>query len=1203
MWDADKGASLIVNKCDGSAVNAGARCETPAEKSSECPTEIAVCGSARYTAIRKAFETAHKFKQCQDTILCPGYVEPRPEEYPPCSTCVMTDPSDQYKDLYSGTGYCQGFNPLSRCTKNSDCVFTSLEFWGTEDLGGAKGRRFDDDSVRFISYGEEPVATNPTSVKKGEEGLRLPTPLFFENWQLKTEVPDIWSKPAEIKRVGRWPSSSVQPMCDDLYWKTLCYSHLKDTPGLWQSFGNEAGEAYKNCQWACAYSYQMFPNAYAENFDEIVLHTDTVRKTYDKTLRTAAIAPFAVNPQIRKQLSRGHVAIDWEGDKPVMMRKVSYYIMGIAGGSNPFGYFNGLLPGHEQDDPWQALTNLLSKPYPVAAILGLALDQYQARKSTIFASVISPQDSVAYFQDGSNYRKRLNDSFPWLADTLYFTTIFPLATDREKSYSDPQTYEVHEKRRVYDLYWEGYGMSQKLFEIAKKYLKDSEEELPGEGEFDYERQAAKDMEQEFFNKTGWGTFLAPDDPKLQLYPGAIPAAVPRESGRDRYTVYIPGHCEPPLGGTDTDTVKGKPANVITENQKSSNKYVGLLMPDIWNDGAGQDGTVPDLRDDKELGLVYGHFQMPWQPKADVEDVFLDSGRNYDPLYGTEQANDFGTLYRDRYIWTQPYVAVDRSVEPSSMAISCENCPVIDKYRNSCRCEGGRLNGTVQESKLDCNLYLPDVLNPDKYSDPNDLNIPILCKKVSNADGSPIDECYAGFGTRGHQDPDLDDNSCTHKAGYIPRGDVCGDGRENCLVTYELNDSVSTNHISKPANAVAAPSATAVAGGLDTYFFLTGGKTNKDDRDYVSWYRPMPPKVAAPDTSKSGQSANALPISLMDTFSINGIPLGLTYFGGGQGLAKIQFYAWAAHDQGPIKSIIIDWGDGYTQEINNAQLKNKKPVCNTGRECEFVPGLACTADSDCPPGAGACLTTGSCQKQTYKNCYKDEDCGSNDKCVSRAMFGNSTEACQQGYFEFSHVYKCDDSALKDINVSCDSGNRCENEPDIVCATDSQCRIGESCVSGLAPRGGCYNEALYRCRFTPRILIQDNWGWCTGDCTQANESQPNSTFGDYNIRHHNGGCLDASDTKINIDVMNDPSGSQPLPNECRSEVVNPRYRPWVIYQGSVEVSYESVVGSMVKSFSTGGLQSGIYGGIFQQIQTGSLPYIQTNQSNWINLLTTP
>jgi len=1177
LWDENSGKGLIVNTCDSSAVNAGARCETPGDKSPECPTEIAACNSSRYKEIETAIRDASWKKQCSGVLKC-NFVEP---EYPPCGYCVMNDPKDQYRELYKGTGYCQGFNPLSRCVKNSDCVFSSFEFWGTEDLDGAKGRMFDDESVRFIAYGNESIQIGANLVKKGSEGVSLPMPLFNG----KTTVPDQYSYPARIDRIDHGTNYIIYTKavgvnfikedlgCKDPYWANICIRLAEGIVNINEyssQITKDAQEVLTNCFSDCRRSMQMHPNGYAENFDEIV------QATYGTKSRTAAVAPFSVNPQIRNQLSRGYLTVDLAGNEASKFNYWAYYYMG-----KPIGYAKN-----------ENYSNHLTP------------------------AEVPPYESVAYFQDNKqNWKQRTNDSFPWSAEKLYFTKVFPLAI--EGQYDLPSGYEVHKDRIAYDLYWEGYGMSQKLFEIAQKYFKEKKYlDVAGsqyfQKQFNYIKQAKKDMHDNFFAKTGWGVFMEPSDSRLQLYPGAIPAALPKlaDPYYEKYTVYIPGHCEPPIGGTDTDTVQGNLVNIITGNKGEKGKSgIALGYPDSIV-SAEKDETLPDFRETAD-GIIRRSFLMPWQKDKDwITTPYTMAGRGDYLLY---EADDYGLVQPDNYTWAQPYVAVDRNVEPTSIPITCENCSPVQTYRNSCRCEGGKLNGTVQESKLDCNLYLPEHLNPDKYTDPNDPAIPILCKPVSDATGNPIPECQAGFGISGHQDPDLDDNSCTHKAGYVPRGDVCADGRDSCLVTYQLNDPVSTNHFSKPESKVAAPSATAVAGGLDTFFFLSGGKTNKDDREYISWYRPVPPKVAAPDTSKPGQAANTLPISMIDTFSINGIPLGLNYFGGGQGLAKIQFYAWTAHDQGPIKSIIIDWGDGYTQKINNAQLKNRKPVCNTGRECEFALGLACTADSDCPPGAGACLETGLCQKQSYKSCFKDEDCGFNDKCNPRMMFGNSSESCQQGYFEFSHIYKCDDEALRNIDVSCDKDNRCENEPDIVCSANSQCRAGESCVSGLAPRGGCYNEVLDRCRFTPRVLIQDNWGWCTGDCSQTNESQPNSAFGDYNIRHPNGGCLDASDTKLNTDVINNPGSALTLPNECQYEVVNTRYRPWVIYQGSVEVGYEGAISNIIKNFNFGGSQFGSYGSILQQIiQNGGSSQLQgnqssgglfQNQSNWINFLTTP
>lgn len=242
------------------------------------------------------------------------------------------------------------------------------------------------------------------------------------------------------------------------------------------------------------------------------------------------------------------------------------------------------------------------------------------------------------------------------------------------------------------------------------------------------------------------------------------------------------------------------------------------------------------------------------------------------------------------------------------------------------------------------------------------------------------------------------------------------------------------------------------------------------------------------------------------------------------------------------------------------MKNQKPLCNTDRECEFVSGLACSNNSDCPPGTGACLPMGNCTKQAYKVCHKDDDCGKADACVSRVFFGNSAEACRQGYLEYQHVYKCDSN--QQLSDTCDS-KRCEHEPDVVCTTNAQCRPNEKCVSGLAPSGGCLNSTLNRCRYTPRVMVMDNWGWCTGDCTQKGEAQPGgaSVSSEKLTRHPFGGCWDGSKTKLNTQVMLDPLNAKSMINECMPQNLSntwltfwlKTYRPWVVYNGSVEVGY--------------------------------------------------
>ncbi len=569
----------------------------------------------------------------------------------------------------------------------------------------------------------------------------------------------------------------------------------------------------------------------------------------------------------------------------------------------------------------------------------------------------------------------------------------------------------------------------------------------------------------------------------------------------------------------------------------------------------------------------------------IQDV-LDSNEDPPLVDGT------GFVNPDSYEWTP--VGLDQNTSGDSADIKMPG-PVgadMQAARSTCRCEGGTLDGQIVEAEVQCNPGMEPYQDPANYNalegvpdwqyckpatayGPTGgygsykdiishwlgLNDPVsgLPTGIDSAYlnalviGEPIPECQQQFGTPGHANPDLDNNRCTHLPGYLPRGDVCADDRPECLITYDLTDKKSINHKSLEDKSVL--SATDVTFGLDAFKYLSGGNENQSGKEYIAWYRPRPPAIAAPDITKQSQSANSLLVSQMDAFNFNGRPEGLTYFGGGQGLSVIQFYAWTAHNQGPVKNIVIDWGDGTVQRINDAQMKNRKPVCNTDRECEFVPGLACSGDADCPAGTGACLPTGMCKNKSYLECHSDDDCGQNDQCITRTFFGNSSEACQQGYFEFKHIYKCDGQTLSEIDALCDTANRCEDEPDLAC---SSCRSGEDCISGLAPRSGCYNEKLNRCRYTPRIMIVDNWGWCTGDCSQVNEAVPGGPAVSRSqlVRHPYGGCWDGSNTKINMEVVDDPEGAITFANECQENFTSASqqniYRPWIVYDGSIEVS---------------------------------------------------
>ncbi|MDF1496721.1 MAG: hypothetical protein P1P90_01535 [Patescibacteria group bacterium] len=1103
-WNGNVVGALTDFTCASDSVRAGLACPGKADESDYCPTKVSACSGSYKTKVTSQGQTV-----------------------PTCGYCNK-DSDDPYNINYpndDNTGYCEGFNPLARCHTNADCTFTEFEYWGTRDDGSASGIDYERVGEKGgIFWKVNDPGFRPEDVIP--EPSKLPLPLF----EGSNDVPATYSQPATYKQVGfnnddyfdeyfiaGWNTYGVNgtnvKFCKDIYWHNICYTYYSKMKNDDQKY-DEGPPSISACESFCGNAYQMIPNSYANSFDSIVDETNGVK------LRTAAVAPFVVNPIIRNTLSRGHLAIDFEGDDNVGMKLFYYYIMGEPNGGN--WYSDIYIYGNYDNIP-----------------------------------EVDDADSVAYYLKNGTYIKKSNDSFPWRADKLFFTTIFPLAINNGR-YSQPEDVDAKVNSPIYffDKYWEGYGMSRDLFEFFKKTFDLQNVQEIADNQEALEEQSDIDMQENFFKETGWGTFMSPQDQKLQLYPGAIPAAVPKNSDKKELTVYVPGHCEPPIGGTDTDSIDGEPESIILFTHE---EHVAAGFPDVWS-GADNEAEYHDGQGVKNRSLL-----MPWGGVIDFaeEEYQLEAG-------------EWGSTVPEKYIWTAPYVQPKSGVEGSTLPITCDDCPIVTDYRNTCRCVGGKRNGTVQEGEADCNIGLPEALNPDNLSAAERSEPSDYCKANAtyiNNEWVPIAECQAPTGIPNHEDPDLDDNMCTHRAGYVPRGDICADGRDNCLVTYNVSDPVSTDHVTKVASKLAAPSATDVTSGLDTYWFLTGGKVQRLNKEYSAWYRPRPPQIAAPDSTKSGTSSNAQPVVIMDAFSVDGLPSGLVYYGGGQGLATIRFYAWAMHNQGPLESIVIDWGDGSVQNISDAQMKNSKPVCNTMSECEFVPGLACGSDSDCPPGAGACKELGNCRKQSYKECREDSDCGPDDSCEARMFFGNSTEACRQGYFEFQHIYRCNDDSAEAYDASCGTAGRCSMDPSLTCNVNTDCpRPEETCRFDLAPQDGCYAEDLYRCRFTPRIQVKDSWGWCTGNCSVDNEPYPggpliSSSNKQSLIRHPYGGCYDGSETKINEEVMNMTGGNSPstLVNECSMTPVNDILRPWIIYDGAIEVE------DSTREYSQGGTVS--------------------------------
>jgi hypothetical protein len=193
--------------------------------------------------------------------------------------------------------------------------------------------------------------------------------------------------------------------------------------------------------------------------------------------------------------------------------------------------------------------------------------------------------------------------------------------------------------------------------------------------------------------------------------------------------------------------------------------------------------------------------------------------------------------------------------------------------------------------------------------------------------------------------------------------------------------------------------------------------------------PKPPKVASIGTCDS----NGCKESREGRINVNGIDAGIVQGSDGQKTANVSFYAWADSEQMPLRRIIVDWGDA-TSDRNDA-------------------------------GRTSWLTTNQPGSASDDNFYKNRRglnadgkkiCGNPDN----KTFGFSSQACEDGYANFTHDYVCSQTMQTNLpNCSIDQ-------------TTGQLR-NSPCKGGVPDAGD-------KCVFQPRVQLVDNWGWCTGVC---------------------------------------------------------------------------------------------------------------------------
>ncbi len=205
----------------------------------------------------------------------------------------------------------------------------------------------------------------------------------------------------------------------------------------------------------------------------------------------------------------------------------------------------------------------------------------------------------------------------------------------------------------------------------------------------------------------------------------------------------------------------------------------------------------------------------------------------------------------------------------------------------------------------------------------------------------------------------------------------------------------------------------------------------------------PPQVASIGECKPGGGCVE---GRQGFISVNGVSEGNVIGGSGYKSINASFFAWADHEQMPLRRVIVDWGDGdvMSQGADHHQQRVYWP------------------------------TTSQTGSVAADNFYKNRrglqsDADNTAWCGSGPEFGYSSQACETGYLNFTHDYVCSQAML-------------ENLPTCQLQAGTNSLLNSPCTAGPVP------NAVDRCVFQPRVHVVDNWGWCTGTCTTGPDGTP-------------------------------------------------------------------------------------------------------------------
>jgi len=237
-------------------------------------------------------------------------------------------------------------------------------------------------------------------------------------------------------------------------------------------------------------------------------------------------------------------------------------------------------------------------------------------------------------------------------------------------------------------------------------------------------------------------------------------------------------------------------------------------------------------------------------------------------------------------------------------------------------------------------------------------------------------------------------------------------------------------------------------------------TENENRAEIGVFAPI---VAAPlDTGTKDISGLTLMGAKPLAFNVNGQSQGDIYKEARQLPVTISFYAWADKNAMPIRNIVVAWGDNGSPSSSGPddKYKNRKPRCQRqdGEKLGTcvdtssvnpvqVPGYSCSADENCKVLGENYLC--SCHLGGINNCNSFNAAPNVDTGQDR--WGDTIDSCMEGTFQYNNVYTCEDPASL---APCDSPGVSEGEG---------CKYTDD------------NGEIW-CRFQPKVMVEDNWGWC-------------------------------------------------------------------------------------------------------------------------------